>query len=993
MVRRSLVRAVALVCVVFAATFAAAQTGSGIAGVVKDETGAVLPGVTVEASSPALLERVRTVVTDAQGIYNFTNLSPGVYTVTFTLAGFNTVKREGIQLTSTFTATVNGGMTVGNVQETITVSGAAPTVDIQNTVQQKAFTREVIEDIPVSNKSWASLAILVPGVTLTGAQNVGGTASSNATATIHGSTGAEAIMLLDGMRYQQGAGFGGVRNGYNENDASVEEITFETAALGAATETGSFVRNIVPKAGGNTFAGFFGGAYTNHSLESNNLDDALRARKVTSVNYVDKVWDVNPGFGGPIEKDKLWFYTALRYFGDNLAIANTYFDKTPTGLAYTPDTSRPALAINQMGSVNLRLTTLVSPRNKLSLYYEIQPNYEPYNYGQGTLGGTAITPPESIATYRVVPDSFVQAHWTSPVTSRLLLEAGSTFTNTDFDTTPQPGNDPSLPAFKELSTGTVWRNLPGIYGHNASHQFNLSGSVSYVTGSHTFKAGALFLDSSVHQTRAVAGNGTVLQLLNGVPSSVVVYATPYSLDETLTAQVGAYAQDQWKIKRVNLYLGGRFDYYNAYVPAQGVGPGPNVPTRNLSFPEVPNVPNWKDFSPRLGVAWDVFGDGKTAVKGSFSRYVFGPDIVTFTALANPIAAIATSTTRSWKDTDGDYIPQGSELGPLSAATFGTPVITTSYDPSVLSGWGKRGYNWEGSASVQHELLPKVAVSAAYFRRWWGNLLVADNEAVSAGSYSPYCITAPVNSQLPGGGGNQVCGLYDVTQSKFGQLNNVVTYGSNLGNESMVYDGVDLNTNVRLGRGVLIAGGVNWGRTRDNFCYEMSNPALGLVTVSPGMAGGVFASGAPRTQANCDINPPFLPQGKFYGAVPLPWGLAASATFQTSPGPNITASYTATNAQIAPSLGRNLAAGANGTATVQLIPVAVIYGERLNQTDFRLSKTFKLSGGPRVQGQVDLYNLFNGNPVIAQNNTYGALWQQPTVVQVGRLLKFGVQLNF
>jgi hypothetical protein len=210
---------------------------------------------------------------------------------------------------------------------------------------------------------------------------------------------------------------------------------------------------------------------------------------------------------------------------------------------------------------------------------------------------------------------------------------------------------------------------------------------------------------------------------------------------------------------------------------------------------------------------------------------------------------------------------------------------------------------------------------------------------------------------------------------------------------MVYDGVDLNTNVRLGRGVLIAGGVNWGRTRDNFCYEMSNPALGLVTVSPGMAGGIFATGAPRTQANCDINPPFLPQGKFYGAVPLPWGLAASATFQTSPGPNITASYTATNAQIAPSLGRNLAAGANGTATVQLIPVAVIYGERLNQTDFRLSKTFKLSGGPRVQGQVDLYNLFNGNPVIAQNNTYGALWQQPTVVQVGRLLKFGVQLNF
>ena len=388
-----------------------------------------------------------------------------------------------------------------------------------------------------------------------------------------------------------------------------------------------------------------------------------------------------------------------------------------------------------MGSENLRLTFLATPKNKVSVYWEMQPNNEPYNYGQGTLGGTATTPPESISSYRVVPDYFVQTHWTNALTSRLLAEAGVLFANTDFQTVPQPTNDPSLPAFRELSTGTVWRNLPGTYGHNASHQYNTSGSLTYVTGSHTFKSGAFFEQAKVHQTQNVTGNGEVLQLLNGVPSSVVVYATPLAYDERLNAQLGLYVQDQWRLKRVELYLGGRFDWYKAEVPAQSIGPGPWTPTRNLSFPEVANVPNWKDFDPRLAVAWDVFGNGKTAVKGSFSRYVFGPDLVVFSEQANAVKTIVTSATRSWKDSNGDFIPELNELGPLSAATFGTPVITAAYDPSVLSGWGKRGYNWETSASVQHELMPRVSVSAAYFHRWWGNSLVSQNQDVSASDFS------------------------------------------------------------------------------------------------------------------------------------------------------------------------------------------------------------------------------------------------------------------
>jgi hypothetical protein len=973
---------------------ASAQTDSGIVGSVKDSTGLALPGVNVEASSPALIEKTRTVVTDGQGLYSITALRPGTYTVTFTLPGFTTVRHEGIELTTSFTANVNAEMRVGGIEEAVTVSGASPTVDVQNTVQQKAFTREIIEALPTGSKSWAAAAILVPGVRLTGAQNVGGTASSNATGMVHGGSGAEAVMLLDGMRYNQGNGFGGVRNAYNENDGAVEELTFQTAALTAEIETGSFVRNIVPKEGGNRFTGFLGAAFTNKDLQSDNLDDELRARGVTTGNYVDRIYDINPAVGGPLKRDRLWFYGAYRYWGVDQGIAATYFNLTPTGLTYTPDTSRPALSTSEKGSESLRLTFMATPKNKISGSYEYQQNVEQWSYGQGALGSGGVTSPEAQAYYEVEPQYFVQSRWTNTATSRLLFEAGTTFVKSNFQTEPQPENPIDLPAIREIRTNTTWRNRMGFWGQNDAHNFNASGSMSYVTGSHTFKTGVLFLNMAAHTTRETTGNGTALQLLDGVPSSVVVYASPFAMDEKLKAQWGLYAQDHWKVNRATIYVAMRLDTYNAYVPEQTIGPGPWVPNRNTTFAEVPNTPNWKDVSPRFGLSYDLFGTGKTALKATFNRYLFGPDLVVFTRLANPIGALSTQAQRNWTDANRDFIPQESELGPLSARDFGLPIINTRYDTDVLEGFGKRGDNWEVSGGIQHEVRPGFGVSASYFRRWWGNLLATQNRAVTSADFDPYCITAPVDTRLPGGGGNQICGLYDVSVAKFGAIDELRTFSNNFGKQSMIYDGVDLTLNLRLPGGVLLAGGTNTERTKVDTCYALGDLSLTPIVPSSGSNNPTsLATGTPRTEAFCDVRPPFLTQYKFYGSYPLPWGLSASATFQSTPGPEITASYTARNSEIAPSLGRNLSSGANGTATVQLIPSGVLFGERLNQVDFRLMKTLRLAGGPRAQAQFDIYNLFNDNPVIAMNNTFGPSWQRPTVIQVGRLVKFGVQLNF
>ena len=319
---------------------ASAQSGSSIAGVVKDSSGAVLPGVTVEAASPALIEKVRTVVTDGDGQYKIVGLVPGAYSVTFTLTGFNTVKREGIELTSSFTATVNADLRVGSLQETITVTGETPTVDIQNVVQQRVMTRDVISAIPAGTKSVASIGVLIPGVT-TQTQDVGGTAFSATAIAIHGSRFNEQQLLYDGVFYNHGAGSGGNFNTIVPNDATVQEVSLEVGGTSAESPNGGLRTNIIPRDGGNTFKGFFFGSFTNNKLQADNLNDSLRALGLVSVPKVTRIYDIDPAFGGPLRKDKLWFYGSIRKQNSQQTVADRYVNLTPAAPAYTPDFSQP----------------------------------------------------------------------------------------------------------------------------------------------------------------------------------------------------------------------------------------------------------------------------------------------------------------------------------------------------------------------------------------------------------------------------------------------------------------------------------------------------------------------------------------------------------------------------------------------------------------------------------------------------------------------------
>jgi hypothetical protein len=958
-------------------SLASAQSNATIAGVAKDSSGAVLPGVTVEAASPSLIEKSRTAVTDGAGQYKIVNLVPGVYSVTFTLTGFNTVKREGIELTGSFTASVSADMKVGSLEETITVSGQTPVVDVQNVTQQAVVTRDILNAIPAGMKSTGQIGVLIPGVTST-SQDVGGTAFSAVGLAVHGSRLNEQAALYDGMNFNNGQGRGGQFIAIVTNDATVQEMAIETAGLSAESETSGVRINLIPKDGGNTYRGVVIGNYSDHNLQSNNLSDGLKLRGLTSTTTVNKSYDFDPAFGGPIKKDTLWFYGSVRWQGSEQTLAGIYYNLTPTGHAYTPDLTRPADSIEWNQNQSLRLTWQISPKNKLSLQHQNAGQERPY-YGYAL--GQLTSAPEAIYYSKSAPMYQSQAGYNSPVTGKFLIEAGVLFNNKDYPTKPQPTNAPDQVAYSDSGAGFSWGNYGNTYGHNASHNFNTRFAASYVTGSHAIKTGVTFMHLWAWTSSDVVNNGMTLQLLNTVPRQVTVFATPFSFYEILDQNWGLFVQDQWTHKRMTINAGLRYDSLEDIVPAQTIGPGPQVPTRNLTFGEVTGVPAWKNLTPRLGAAYDVFGNGRTAVKFSIGKYLEAPNPPTFTRVANPAGGLVQSATRTWTDRNNDFVPQASELGALNPTNFGTTVVSSRYADDVLT---SRMSNWELAAQVQHEIYPRMSVNVGYFRRWYDNLRVTDNLSITPSEYTAYSVKAPLDSRLPGGGGYTVGGLYDA--NRLVSQNNVISLASKFGTAMEVFNGVDLTVNARLPKGVIVSGGPSWGRTETNYCFAVDSPqGTGL----PPAQGGTSAAGL----LYCDVKPPFQPNVKLIGVYPLPWqGIQFAATFQSLPGPQITAARTYTNGEIQPSLGRPLATGAAGTAVVPLIQPGTMYDERLYQLDLRFSKIFRF-GQQRLQANVDIYNAGNASSILSNNLTYGSNWLRPTGILQGRLVKFGAQFDF
>ena len=981
---------------------AQSATTGAIAGVVRDETGAVVPGVTVEASSPALIEKVRTVTTDGGGLYKIVELRPGAYTVTFTLTGFSTVKREGIELTTGFTATVNADMKVGSLQETITVSGASPIVDTQNVRTQNVLSREVLDLLPTA-KTVQGFAAMTIGTSVTtgggGGSNhdVGGNKGDQyGGLNFHGTESNDGRMLFDGMVFNATvATGGGPHKHYWVNQNDVQEVVLEVSGMAAEAETSGARINMVPKSGGNRFAGVFSVTGNTDRMRADNFSAELQQRGLTAVSELKKTYDVGGGFGGPFVREKLWFYTAHRWWGSGETAVGNFYNKTQGTPFYTPDPARPGFTDYYNQDSTVRLTWQPAAKHKITGSYSHQNDCQCHLFVDR--GDTA---PETALDFDYYGAALAQASWTYPLTNRLLVQAGGTWLGDTIRVNPAPEVKPTDVPIIELSRNYNY-NAPnkGLGVSQTGHgydfgQHNERVSLSYVTGAHAFKTGVFTL-SGVSKIGYSYINQDITYLFSGgKPQTVQLWASPrQNTDSRIKLNLGIYGQDQWTMKRLTLNLGVRYDSFNGYVPAQTRPGGQFV--KEISFSRVDNVPNFKDISPRIGVAYDLFGDGRTALKASVGRYVASLG-ASFVDAINPANAVVQSTNRVWNDQffgpgdprSGNYLPDciltnfevNGECGVIDNRAFGTVVVNRQYAKDTTEGWGNRTYNWQTAASVQQQLGSRTAVNVGYFYRTFGNFTVTDNLEVTPADFDPFCIKAPTDSRLPGGGGYQVCDLGDVKPAKFGRVNNLVILAPG---QLRTYQGVDATLSSRFGHGGIFGGGVSTGRTMTQ-CVVVDGPIQ-----------------------FCRNEQPVLTQFKFNGTYPLPWwGLHTSATYQNLPGNSPTTgvstpviTYVPTNAEIAPSLGRDLSAcrgvspcNTSGAA-VQLAAPSSVLEDRLSQLDFRLMKTFKL-GPTRVQGMFDIYNIFNASTVLDSTGRYSpATYLLPLSVMGGRTFKFGAQMDF
>jgi hypothetical protein len=977
--RAIVTRVVVFACALGVPTVVLAQ--ASVTGVVRDASGAVLPGVVVEATSPVLIEKVRTAITDGTGQYRIVDLQPGTYTITFTLTGFSVVRREGIELTGSFTAAVNVELRLGALEETISVTGESPIVDVQSTRRQQVLDREIIAAIP-TGRNYYGLAVLVPGIN-TATNDVGGIAGpATVTFSNHGGPLSEGRLQVDGIGVGSAVGGSGVSY-YVADTGNAEEVTFTTSGGLGEAEVGGPVMSIVPRTGANTIRGSFVANGAGSGMQGSNYTDELIAAGLRAPEKLIKVWDVNGAFGGPIRRDRLWYFWTVRHQGNRRYVTGMYVNRNagdPNAWSYQPDLSQQAITDGTWKNTSLRLTWQPTERNKFNVFWD-----EQRVCLNCIWGGDATTSPEAASTTQGHPTKVQQITWTNPFTNRLLLEGGFGSYNSHFGGRERVTNPRALIRVVEQAgsiPGLTYRSQNWASHKSANNSWRAS--ASYITGAHSLKVGYTGGFIMLRQRSYTNDQRLQYRFNNGIPNQLTMSPGDYDSRPRVTT-TAFYVQEQFTRGRLTLQGALRYDHAASYSLPQQVGPDRFIPVA-LEFPRTEGVKGFNDINPRMGVAYNVFGDGRTALKANVGRYVEAASHNNRYSATNPLNRIATSTTRSWTDGNRNYIADcdllnpaaqdfraigGDACGAYSASTFGTTTFNNTFDPAILE--DNRPSDWGLGVSVQQEVLPRVSVEVGYYHRWWSNFQVTDNLAVGPSDFDPYSFVAPVDPRLPDGGGYLVTDLYDVTPSKFGLVNNYITTAASFGEQKQQWKGVDVSVQARLVGGLTFQGGTSTGRTITDQC-----------DVTPKVDS--------PSRRFCRVVTPYLTQFKGLGSYMIPKvEVQLSGTFQSKPGGQLAANYNVPNAVVAPSLGRPLSGGA-ANVLVNLVEPGTMYGDRINQFDFRAAKVLRF-GRTRTMLSVDLYNAFNSSAVQTYNQTYGAAWLTPTLVLPARFMKVSAQLDF
>ena len=682
---------------------AGAQTvvNGSINGTITDETGATLPGVTITLTSSALQVPQLIRVSDVSGDYRFPALPPGVYRLAYELPGFATLVREDIRLTTAFAARVDVVLNVSAVAETITVSGESPLVDLTNTRGGTTVSGEILSTTP-NSLTMQDVFLITGGIT---AQ----TSPKNGEGGVRSMTPLQ-IPVTFGQRYngmtlhQTLEGVWTIANQYPDF-ATLEEADIRTFGNSAEVGTPGYASILVVKSGGNEFHGDFRAAYQTDKWQADNVDARLRAQGITQGRVLKYFYDVSGDLGGRLVRNKLWFFGGYHYFRNEAYLPGFSLDKGPDGIWSTADDT-PALSLVQEPAPTIKLSLQATPQHRFVGFYAKNTLVE------NTYTGAKFIPFESTYDYHQ-PFPTAKGEWQGTLGDRLYVSTLYGFHSLGAFRNAQPCCA-SMPSTYDMATlqqaGSAWGDLRGFRRPN---RYQLSGTASYLPsgsflGTHQITAGWGLVPERFEVNFPVQPSGDYrLVFNNGTPTQFWTRNTP-AVGDSWQNIYYTYATDSWRVTRqLTLNVGLRFERFTNSVPAQVKEPGPWPFARTGQLPEV-DAGDWNLLAPRVGAAFDLFGDGKTVVKGTYGRFnhehMFG-----WVGMFNP--NYVSTTVYRWTDPDGNraYTPGEINLdpnGPDVLSITGSANFIVNPDLKVA-------HSDELTASIEREFPGAVSLRALY----------------------------------------------------------------------------------------------------------------------------------------------------------------------------------------------------------------------------------------------------------------------------------------
>jgi hypothetical protein len=1026
---------VGLVVLALLESFASAQ--STISGVVRDTSGAIMAGVRVEAASDALIEKSRAATTSEDGRYTIVDVRPGLYTMTFTLPGFSTVKKE-VTVPANVSVPVDAEMRVGAVEETVNVEAALATVDVENVAHPQVLSRADMDAIP-SARNMQSLGSYVPGVHLNTPDAAGSMQVQQTYLTAHGNQSQDATYLLDGMLVNSIIADGRAQN-YIDN-AILQETTYQTSNVTAEVSGGGVYTNMVPKDGGNELHGDLFLGWVHSKFVGSNVDQKLTARGLTGQFAVDKIQDFDGSVGGAMKKDKLWFLVAGRKQATDLLSSGSFFSD-----------GRPGVERDTLYTGTFRLTWQVNPKNKVSamwtrMWKSISADIVSslFGLGQGMSAYNATNPDISSLRRDPVMYYILQGRWTGTITPRLLLQGGFSLNKEDFNVLYQPGVQkvPFTPEWyanaSQLDVALLTRSVAGaVNSYNVRDRYVLNGSGTYVTGSHTIKFG--IQDSfGPDYVNNVANGDAFYRFTNGVPLDITAYNTPTVSKPRLKADLGIYGMDTWHLKKFSVTAGLRWEYLSAQIEPESASAGRFVPARSfgkVNCTTVKGLGCFKTWSPRIGVVYDLFGNHKTALKVGFGKY---NTPLTTSILNNFNPMFLTTVNVPWVgapttacQSSGCY-PAGAGFGQGNVGANPNPLFgilqNRTLDPNF-----SREYNLQYSAGVQHELMRGVTLNFNWNRRTDYQQILTLNSAVPASAWTPYPIINPLD-------GTPLT-VFNLQPAYFGLTPQVYQTNGPHSTHSNTYNGFETSVTARLPRGAFLFAGWTIERLVDRSCDK--NAGSNLLNDPNSLR---FCDWTGKLYQDLGKVPriPYRNEFKLTTSVPLKWGFQMSASLYADPvystnfatnlaTNNTTMVYSPTayfsgqqsgfyavNWNITPTTrypsdcsicpqdasNPNLKAAVDpglrqGAELIPLVAPGSRLTPRLNQFDIGVRRLFHPREDVTLSAEGTVFNVTNANTVLTESETLGTkvapylpggIGGQPSAIANPRMLRLSLQFRF